>query len=151
MQEGEYFRAITEYRRFLFYYPDEPRRAMVHFRIGLALYHGESYGEALQTFREVTQHYPNTAYGKQAWLWQGALAKYGDPEIACLWVARPGTSAHQSGRAIDCHLGDPIESEYADGMRTHPTYRWLVTHAARFGFFTYDLEPWHWEYNPRWR
>jgi len=78
MHEGEYFRAITEYRRFLFYYPDEPRRAMVHFRIGLALYHGESYGEALQTFREVTQHYPNTAYGKQAWLWQGeSLARQG--------------------------------------------------------------------------
>ncbi|MDQ1503052.1 MAG: hypothetical protein QOD57_779, partial [Actinomycetota bacterium] len=41
---------------------------------------------------------------EQAWLWDGALAKYGDPEIACLWVARPGTSAHQSGRAVDCHL-----------------------------------------------
>ena len=71
MHEGEYFRAITEYRRFLFYYPDEPRRAMAHFRIGIALYRGESYGEALQTFREVTQIYPHTAYGTQAWLWQG--------------------------------------------------------------------------------
>src|SRR5437016_5314283 len=71
MREGEYFRAITEYRRFLFYYPDDPRHAMVHFSIGLALFRGESYVEALQTFQEVTQHYPNTAYGKQAWLWQG--------------------------------------------------------------------------------
>jgi tetratricopeptide (TPR) repeat protein len=71
MREGEYFRAITEYRRFLFCYPDDPRRAMVHFSIGLAFYRGESYVEALQTFREVTQLYPHTAYGKQAWLWQG--------------------------------------------------------------------------------
>ena len=71
MREGEYFRAITEYRRFLFYYPDDPRRAMVHFSIGLAFYRGESYVEALQTFQEVTRRYPNTAYGKQAWLWQG--------------------------------------------------------------------------------
>jgi TolA-binding protein len=71
MREGEYFRAITEYRRFLFYYPDDPRRAMAHFSIGLAFYRGESYVEALQTFQEVTQRYPNTAYGKQAWLWQG--------------------------------------------------------------------------------
>jgi TolA-binding protein len=71
MREGEYFRAITEYRRFLFYYPDEPRCAMVHFSIGLAFYRGESYTEALQTFQEVIQRYPNTAYGKQAWLWQG--------------------------------------------------------------------------------
>jgi hypothetical protein len=78
MREGEYFRAITEYRRFLFYYPDDPRRAMVHFSIGLAFYRGESYGEALQTFQEVTRQYPHTAYGKQAWLWQGeSLIKQG--------------------------------------------------------------------------
>jgi TolA-binding protein len=78
MRAGEYFRAITEYRRFLFYYPDDPRRAMVHFSIGLAFYRGKSYTEALQTFREVAQRYPDTAYGKQAWLWQGeSLVKQG--------------------------------------------------------------------------
>jgi len=71
MQAGEYFRAITEYRRFLFYYPEDSRRPMVYFRIGLAWYRGESYGEALQAFREVVQLYPDTAYGRQAWLWQG--------------------------------------------------------------------------------
>ena len=88
---------------------------------------------------------------QQAWLWEGALAKYGDPEVACLWVARPGTSAHQSGRTVDCHLGYPIESEYADRMRSTPAYRWLSAHAEAFGFYPYDLEPWHWEYNPPWR
>lgn len=71
MREGEYFRAITEYRRFLFHYPQDPRRAMVHFRIGLAFYRGQSYADALNTFREVAQHYPDTSYGRQAWLWQG--------------------------------------------------------------------------------
>jgi LAS superfamily LD-carboxypeptidase LdcB len=87
---------------------------------------------------------------EQEWLWQGALTKYGDPEVACLWVARPGTSAHQSGRAVDLHLGDPIESEYADRMRETPVHRWLSAHAEHFGFYPYDLEPWHWEYNPPW-
>jgi TolA-binding protein len=83
MREGEYFRAITEYRRFLFYYPDDPRRPMVHFSIGLAFYRGASYEEALQTFQEVTQQYPNTAYGNQAWLWQGeSLIKQGQYTIA---------------------------------------------------------------------
>ena len=71
LREGEYFRAITEYRRFLFLYPQDPRQAMIHFRVGLTLYRGQQYEEALQTFREVAQHYPDTPYGKQAWLWQG--------------------------------------------------------------------------------
>jgi TolA-binding protein len=79
MREGEYFRAITEYRRFLFYAPDDPRCPMVHFSIGLAFYRGESYVEALEAFREVTQHYPNTPYGTQAWLWQGeSLVRQGN-------------------------------------------------------------------------
>lgn len=85
---------------------------------------------------------------EQEGLWREALEKYGDPEVACLWVARPGTSAHQSGRAVDCHLGAPIESEYAEGMRDTRAYRWLVAHAEAYGFYPYDLEPWHWEYNP---
>ena len=87
---------------------------------------------------------------EQAWLWDGALAKYGDPEVACQWVARPGTSAHQSGRAVDLHLGDPIESEYVDGMRRSQVWHWLMANAGRFGFYPYETEPWHWEYNPPW-
>jgi LAS superfamily LD-carboxypeptidase LdcB len=85
---------------------------------------------------------------EQEWLWQEALGKYGDPEVACLWVARPGTSAHQSGRAVDCHLGAPIESEYVDWLREQPAWHWLVANARRFGFYPYEVEPWHWEYNP---
>ena len=71
MRDGEYFRAITEYRRFLFYFPHDTRNAMAHFRIGLAFYRGQSYKDALRTFREAAQRYPRTSYGRQAWLWQG--------------------------------------------------------------------------------
>jgi D-alanyl-D-alanine carboxypeptidase len=87
---------------------------------------------------------------EQEWLWQGALAKYGDPDVACLWVARPGTSAHQSGRAVDLHLGYPIESEYVEDLRRTAAWQWLCAHAEQFGFYPYDVEPWHWEYNPPW-
>lgn len=71
MREGEYFRAITEYRRFLFTYPDSPHRAFAHFRIGIALYRGQRYDQALTTFREVAERYPGTHYAEQALLWQG--------------------------------------------------------------------------------
>jgi LAS superfamily LD-carboxypeptidase LdcB len=39
--------------------------------------------------------------GRQTELWNEALAKYGDPEIADNWVARPSTSNHESGLAVD--------------------------------------------------
>lgn len=71
LKEGEYFRAITEYRRFLITYPRDPRRPMAHFRIGQAFYYGQSYADAIRIFQEVAERYPDTPYGKQAWLWQG--------------------------------------------------------------------------------
>jgi hypothetical protein len=40
-------------------------------------------------------------YQEQAVLWAEALARYGDPEIADDWVARPGTSMHERGLAVD--------------------------------------------------
>ena len=38
---------------------------------------------------------------RQTELWNEALEKYGDPEIADNWVARPGTSNHEEGLAVD--------------------------------------------------
>ena len=57
---------------------------------------------------------------EQSVLWADALAQYGDPEIADDWVARPGTSLHEKGLAVDLdgdldlaarlveHLGLPL-------------------------------------------
>lgn len=43
--------------------------------------------------------YRSTAHQQK--LWEKALAKYGDPEIADNWVARPGHSHHEKGMAVD--------------------------------------------------
>jgi outer membrane protein assembly factor BamD (BamD/ComL family)/TM2 domain-containing membrane protein YozV len=71
LQDGEYFRAITEYRRFLFTYPDDARATKALFRIGQAVDRGESYADALQTFRELERRDPEGSYGQHALLWQG--------------------------------------------------------------------------------
>ena len=44
---------------------------------------------------------------EQAALWQEALARYGSAEAADDWVARPGTSMHELGLAVD--LGGDVE------------------------------------------
>ena len=81
-------------------------------------------------------------------LWQQALARYGSAEEARKWVAPPGSSAHQSGRAIDMYLGARNDSSNVPKLRGTPAYQWLVANARRFGFYPYEREPWHWEYNP---
>ena len=68
-----------------------------------------------------------------------ALYKAGKGNLA----ARPGTSQHESGRAID--LGGAFQNA---GSREH---RWLQANAGRWGFkwtgknFK-QFEPWHWEF-----
>lgn len=53
-------------------------------------------------------------------------------------AARPGTSNHGLGAAVDVNLGaSPGASA------------WLRANASRFGFRTIPREPWHWEYKPR--
>ncbi|MCZ7638673.1 MAG: D-alanyl-D-alanine carboxypeptidase family protein [Verrucomicrobia bacterium] len=84
----------------------------------------------------------------QARLFADAVKKHGSEQEAGRWVARPGHSAHQSGRAIDLHLGGRNASANAEALRGLPAYQWLSRNAARFGFYPYPREPWHWEYNP---
>lgn len=85
---------------------------------------------------------------RQAQLWKQALAKYGSPQKARKWVAPPGGSAHQTGRAIDLYLGGRNDSKFVTQLRALPAYQWLVSNAQKFGFYPYAAEPWHWEYNP---
>lgn len=62
---------------------------------------------------------------RQAELWAEAVTQYGDPEVADDWVARPGTSMHETGLAVDLggdldlaarlveHLGLPLHRPLA--------------------------------------
>lgn len=68
-------------------------------------------------------------------LFDEAVAQHGSVEEASRWVARPGTSVHESGDAID--VGP-------DAAAT-----WLAGHGARHGLCrVYDNEPWHFELRP---
>jgi len=69
---------------------------------------------------------------RQAVLWREALERYGDPERADDWVARPGDSMHQRGLAAD--LGGDMAMAVRLIDRLHlPLHRPLPN------------EPWHFE------
>jgi hypothetical protein len=50
-------------------------------------------------------------------------------------TARPGTSLHELGLAIDFHNCS---------TRSSACYRWLATNALRYGIHSLPSEPWHW-------
>ncbi len=71
----------------------------------------------------------------QEQLFRQAVAKYGSAQKAIKWVAPPGTSAHESGDAVD--IGP-----------AHAT-SWLSKHGARYGLCQiYSDEAWHYELRP---
>lgn len=69
---------------------------------------------------------------RQKQLWEQALKKYGDPEIADNWVARPGHSKHETGLAADL--------AYADAAAK----AWAHANAKKYGLhFPLANEDWH--------
>lgn len=60
-------------------------------------------------------------------------------------------SPHFTGHALDIYVGgEPVTTKdfnRAIQIQT-PAYKWLVKNAAKFGFYPYYYEPWHWEYVP---
>ena len=67
------------------------------------------------------------------------------PPSSCQpWTARPGTSMHELGLAVDLTYGGQVIP-----ARTSPAFAWLADNAERFGFYNLPAEPWHWSINGR--
>lgn len=87
------------------------------------------------------------------------------PQVAQANAARAGNpnavasfSSHSLGLAIDFEMSHRNEFEVKETttrpmaevvrMRESPVHKWLVLHGEAFGWYPYQNEPWHWEYNP---
>jgi hypothetical protein len=82
----------------------------------------------------VTSGWRSRKYQEQ--LFRQAVSKYGSNEKAARFVATPGTSAHESGNAVDIGPFDATA--------------WLSEHGAKYGLCqTYRNEPWHYELRPQ--
>jgi TolA-binding protein len=64
--DGDYFRAITEYKRFLFLYPTEARAGRVQLQIGRSYQRGQQWDDARQTFELIAQQHPDAAIRAEA-------------------------------------------------------------------------------------
>lgn len=65
-RDGDYFRAITEYKRFLFLSPNDSRTGRVQLQIGLGYLRGQQWEEARQTFENIAQHHADADTRREA-------------------------------------------------------------------------------------
>jgi D-alanyl-D-alanine carboxypeptidase len=81
----------------------------------------------------VTSGWRSRTYQEQ--LFRQAVSEYGSEEKAAQWVATPGTSAHESGNAVDIGASRAAS--------------WLSRHGAKYGLCQiYENEHWHYELRP---
>ncbi|QDP94563.1 M15 family metallopeptidase [Microlunatus elymi] len=82
--------------------------------------------------------YVNSGWRSKAYqdqLFAEAVAKYGSTAEAARWVARPGTSVHEAGEAVDLGESDATT--------------WLSRNGSKYGLCQiYRNETWHFELRP---
>ena len=90
----------------------------------------------------------------QSWLDRG-YAREEATNRAAMWVARPGTSEHQTGLAVD--IVDMSYQILDERQESTPVQKWLMVHCAEYGFILryptdksaltgINYEPWHYRY-----
>jgi tetratricopeptide (TPR) repeat protein len=75
VEDAEYYRAITEYKKFVILFPGSEILDYVHFRIGVAYYRGEEYEKARSTFVDVRKRFGKSPYAVRA-LYMEALCHW---------------------------------------------------------------------------
>jgi tetratricopeptide (TPR) repeat protein len=66
MEEEDYYRAITEYKRFLSYFPDDERVPLCRFNIALAYQHGGKTDLAVEHLQQIRDEYAETEIAERA-------------------------------------------------------------------------------------
>jgi hypothetical protein len=67
-QEQDYYRAVTEYKRFIHLHPDSPAANDARYAIGLSYFRGEKWDAAAAAFQDVRDMDPEGAAGARAML-----------------------------------------------------------------------------------
>lgn len=64
--QGDYYRAITEYERVIFFYPKDPLAKTARFQIAESYFKGKKFDEAIDKFSGIARDYRNEEVGIRA-------------------------------------------------------------------------------------
>lgn len=60
LRAGEFFRAVGEYERFVYFFPDDPRKEAATHKIGLAYFKGKKFEQAIPAFKAFLAQFPSS-------------------------------------------------------------------------------------------
>ena len=65
-EQVDYYRAITEYERVIFFYPKHPLVKKARYQIAMSYYKGEKFTQAIDRFRALSDQYREEEIGRKA-------------------------------------------------------------------------------------
>lgn len=105
MAEGDYYRAITEYKKLTFLFPDSERLSEAFYQIGMAYYKGKDYKSAVNSFAKVRKAYTASNYCSAAFYEGLSYSKLGLPDKAALSFERARLFDESHPDAANAQLG----------------------------------------------
>jgi tetratricopeptide (TPR) repeat protein len=96
---GEYYRAIGEFQRFLFFQPEHLLASEAQLTIGLAYFCGERWLQAFEVFRQVTRATPDASLRAEAALWMAETRARGGDQVEAIRLYQ-GLTRQYPGSAI---------------------------------------------------
>ncbi len=83
ISEGEYYRAVTEYKKFIILFPESPRVDYALYNIGMAYFRGEEYKDAAKTLASIGERYVKSDFAPAAGFYEGvSYVRLNMPEMA---------------------------------------------------------------------
>ena len=70
-ESGEYYRAIGEYERFIYFFPHSDKVEDARYKICLSYLKGERYQQAIEAFHELIEEYRDSEYALKCYLGMG--------------------------------------------------------------------------------
>jgi outer membrane protein assembly factor BamD (BamD/ComL family) len=71
LEEREYYRAVTEFKKFLIFFPESNQSDYVYWRLGQAYYQGTEYDQAVKSFSSLRDRYSRGPYTPNAIYYEG--------------------------------------------------------------------------------
>jgi tetratricopeptide (TPR) repeat protein len=65
-EKKAYYRAIGEYERFIYFFPEEPRVKLARYKIGMSYFEGKKFKDAIASFQELIEEYGHTELAPKA-------------------------------------------------------------------------------------
>lgn len=131
LAEGDYYRAVTEYKKLTILFPDSDRLPEALYNIGISYYRGKDYESAAKSFAKVRQTYAATHFSNAAFYEGLSYRKIGRYDAAALAFERsrlfdekhPAAANAQLGLSLNALEQDDVlgcRAELEDFLVNHP-------------------------------